>query len=239
LALDRQKFDAVLMDVQMPEMDGFEATAAIREREKTSGGHLPIVAMTAHAMKGDRERCLAAGMDGYISKPIRSRDLFDTLHETLSGHETAPLNSATAANLPVPEESLVDWSVALQRVEGDRELLREIAEVFLDESAKLLADIRQALDSADAPRLRRAAHTLKGSMVHFVSSEVCEPALRLENMGREDRLAGADGVFQDLTQTMDRLSRALVTFQQEFCRPAGELLSTPAAGAKIAATKEG
>jgi CheY-like chemotaxis protein len=72
-------FDVVLMDVQMPEMDGFEATAAIRHKEKTLGTHLPIVAMTAHAMKGDRERCLAAGMDGYVSKPIQARDLFDAI----------------------------------------------------------------------------------------------------------------------------------------------------------------
>ena len=77
--LDQQKFDVVFMDVQMPEMDGFEATAAIRAREQSLGGHLPIIAMTAHAMKGDRERCLQMGMDGYISKPIRAQELYHVL----------------------------------------------------------------------------------------------------------------------------------------------------------------
>src|SRR4029077_5619069 len=112
-------------------------------------------------------------------KPVRSRELLDALHETLASCDTAPATPAITT-VPISDESLVDWSVALQRVEGDRELLREIADVFLEESNKLLAEIRQALDSADAPRLRRAAHTLKGSMAHFVGSETCEPALRLE-----------------------------------------------------------
>ncbi|MFZ0963914.1 MAG: response regulator, partial [Terriglobia bacterium] len=86
-ALDRETFDVVLMDVQMPEMDGFEATAAIREREQSAGGHLPIIAMTAHAMRGDQERCLAAGMDGYIAKPIRTKELIALL-ETFSATPT-------------------------------------------------------------------------------------------------------------------------------------------------------
>src|SRR6202022_1826283 len=83
-ALEKQAFDLVLMDVQMPEMDGFEATAALREKEKTTGIHLPIIAMTAHAMKGDRERCLAAGMDGYLSKPFQTEELFEAIEKTLS-----------------------------------------------------------------------------------------------------------------------------------------------------------
>lgn len=83
-ALEKEDFDLVLMDVQMPEMDGFEATAAIRQGEQVSGRHIPIIAMTAHALKGDQERCLAAGMDAYISKPIRTHDLFATIESVMS-----------------------------------------------------------------------------------------------------------------------------------------------------------
>jgi len=82
-SLERESFDLILMDVQMPEVDGFEATRTIREREKSTGGHIPIIAITAHALKGDQERCLAAGMDAYISKPIRSSELFETIQRTL------------------------------------------------------------------------------------------------------------------------------------------------------------
>jgi CheY-like chemotaxis protein len=80
-AIERESFDLILMDVQMPQMNGYEATAAIRERERAVGGHIPIIAMTAHAMKGDRERCLEAGMDSYVSKPIKTKDLFDAIDE--------------------------------------------------------------------------------------------------------------------------------------------------------------
>jgi CheY-like chemotaxis protein len=88
-ALEHQQFDLVLMDVQMPEMDGFEATAAIREKEKIEGGHLPIIAMTAHTMKGDRERCLQSGMDGYVLKPIQSKEFFTTIEEVITSPQPA------------------------------------------------------------------------------------------------------------------------------------------------------
>src|SRR5207245_8385328 len=96
--LDTEHFDLVLMDVQMPEMDGFEATAAIRQKEKQTGQHIPIVAMTAHALKGDQERCLAAGMDGYISKPIRTDELFGTLEKVLGESAAGKLGEASKSN---------------------------------------------------------------------------------------------------------------------------------------------
>ena len=110
-ALDRQPFDVVLMDVQMPEMDGFEATAAIRARERATGGHIPIIAMTAHAMKGDRERCLAAGMDGYVSKPLRPQELFEVLERLVPATAADPAAAEPAAGpRPRPSTSPRPWT---------------------------------------------------------------------------------------------------------------------------------
>jgi CheY-like chemotaxis protein len=132
-----EKFDLVFMDVQMPEMDGLAATGAIRENEKISGAHLPIFAMTAHAMKGDRERCLEAGMDGYITKPVR----FSDIEETLSGLASAPPGPVKAEAV----EGAAFWNraEALGRIGGDEELLRELCQIFLEESPKLLEKLRR------------------------------------------------------------------------------------------------
>ena len=137
-----QKFDLAFMDVQMPEMDGLAATEAIRQREKSSGTHLAIFAMTAHAMKGDRERCLQAGMDGYITKPIR----FSDIEKTLSGFSSAESVSAAIPSGKIP------WgrAEALERLGGDEDLLREICRIFLDESPNLLRKLQEAIADTDA-----------------------------------------------------------------------------------------
>ncbi|MGB7585744.1 MAG: response regulator, partial [Terriglobales bacterium] len=141
------KFDLVFMDVQMPEMDGLAATAAIREHEKKTRNHLPIFAMTAHAMKGDREQCLAAGMDGYIAKPVRLSDIQKTLNEV-----AANLGSPA---LPMAASSW-DRAAALERVEGDEELLHDICRIFLEESPKLITQLEQAVAQADSEAVSRA-----------------------------------------------------------------------------------
>jgi PAS domain S-box-containing protein len=151
-----QQFDVILMDVQMPEMDGYEATAAIRREEKKTGGHIPIIAMTAYAMKGDRERCLAVGMDRYISKPVRAKELF----ENIEGTQTMPVESADPTPASPLGEGIVDEAEALSRVGHDRQLLGELAGVFLNESPRLLDTIRAAIAKGDAPKLRIAAHSL-------------------------------------------------------------------------------
>jgi two-component system sensor histidine kinase/response regulator len=113
-AFEKEQFDVVLMDIQMPGMDGFEATAAIREKEKLTGGHVPIIAMTAHALKGDQERCLAAGMDGYVSKPIRTSELFSTIESLLANRDSAAANEV--AGLSDHAEPLSETVQVLGRV---------------------------------------------------------------------------------------------------------------------------
>ena len=134
------------MDVQMPEMDGFEATAAIRALEASGSRHVPIIAMTAHAMKGDRERCLEAGMDDYVSKPVRPHELF----AAIEGQARRPARTEAAAGdepPEPPETESFDWDAAVLRLNGDEELLRDLAEVFLDEFPKCMAAIHQGLEN--------------------------------------------------------------------------------------------
>jgi two-component system sensor histidine kinase/response regulator len=160
--LQAQRFDLVFMDVQMPELDGFAATAEIRRREQAADSHIPIVAMTAHALKGDRERCLAAGMDGYISKPVKF-ELVQREIERLCGQ---------AASLWTPKE-------ALARVDGDLDLLRKIASIFLEEYPKTMEQLRSALQHANSDAMREAIHRLQGELSYFA----LQPALaELQNL---------------------------------------------------------
>ena len=129
------------MDVQMPEMDGFEATRVIREKEAATHKHIPIIAMTAHAMKGDRERCLAVGMDGYIAKPIRPAELLAGIERFTRRPEPAPQKPP-----PPPEDDCIDWQAAWANMEGDRDLLSELALLFLDDLPQQMEAIHRAVD---------------------------------------------------------------------------------------------
>jgi two-component system sensor histidine kinase/response regulator len=198
-------FDCVLMDVQMPEMDGFEATAAIRRKEETSGLHLPIIAMTAHAMKGDRERCLAAGMDGYVSKPIEPQELF----EALEGFEPSPRKDEERADGLGPVEPVWDFSAALARVDGDAEVLGELARLFLGDCARLVSAIEAAVAGRDSEALERAAHALRSAIGNFGAQAAFEAALKLEIMGREGHVAEAEEACAALERQVERLKPAL------------------------------
>jgi CheY-like chemotaxis protein len=213
-AVEREHFDVVLMDVQMPEMDGLEATVAIRRAEQATGRHLPILAMTAYAMKGDRERCLAAGMDGYLSKPIRAQELYDALDALAPGAGRSPAARAEAA----PPEEVLHWPDALAQVGGDRDLLRELTGLFPEECARLLSEIRSAVARGDAGRLRNAAHTLKGSLGTFGARAACAAALRLETMGRQGDLHGAAAACAALDREIARLLPALAALAGGACR---------------------
>jgi signal transduction histidine kinase/DNA-binding response OmpR family regulator len=198
LALARaEKFDIVFMDVQMPEMDGLAATAAIRESEKTSGTHLPIFAMTAHAMMGDRERCLEAGMDGYIAKPVR----FSDIEQTLSSLASAPVTPAK----PAVEAASWNRAEALDRIGGDEELLRELCQIFLEESPKLLRQLQQAVAAGDFDGVMRAAHSLKGESSYLGAGGTSQAARQLEEMGRKKNLSGASDTVGVLEREVTRL----------------------------------
>jgi len=201
-ALDRSAFDVVLMDVQMPVMGGFDATAAIRRREAAGGRRIPIIAMTARAMSSDRERCLAAGMDEYLTKPLDSRRLCALVEHMANGHG-APLewgSSPAAASLS---------SRVLDRVGGDAQLLAEISRLFINAAPEHLRRIRVALDEHDADSLRRAAHALKGAAANFEAAGVVEAAGRLEDMGRLGELAGGEPAWRAIRLETDQLVQVL------------------------------
>ena len=202
---EKESFDLILMDVQMPAMSGLEATAAIREREKASSRHIPIIAMTAHAMEGDREKCLAAGMDQYVSKPIDQKRLFEVVEGFCA---TRPSSESLIMNQP-DQELNFDPGAALKRVDGDRELLREIAGLFFEDTPRLVAEVRNAIQRGDGKALERSAHTLKGSIGNFGARTAFEAAFSLEQMGRNGDFSRASEMFTQLERQVTLLVPAL------------------------------
>ncbi len=207
-AAAKRTCDLVLMDVQMPGMDGLEATRLIREHERTTGACVPIVAMTAHTMKGDRERCLEAGMDDYLSKPVHRERLFEVIAAISSG-------AAASASTPAPKPELED---VLERVGGDMALLRELADVLRQDSARLVSEMRAAAGRGDSEALRRAAHTVKGAVGNFTTEGPYEIALRIETEAREHKLGDAEASLDELEREIARLDGQLRALTQEAVR---------------------
>ncbi len=207
-AVAQGAFDLVLMDVQMPVMDGFAATSVIRQWERDTGRSLAIIAMTAHAMQGDRQRCLDAGMDGYVSKPFRPQELFAAV-EGIKPAADAPDCAATeSANAPTTLPPF-NRETALANVGGSEELFQEIVELFTRECPKQIDAMRQARMTGNNADLARIAHTLKGAISHFEAQSAWEAALRIETMARDGRLDDYEAAWSSLKQEIARLQAAL------------------------------
>jgi CheY-like chemotaxis protein/signal transduction histidine kinase/HPt (histidine-containing phosphotransfer) domain-containing protein len=205
-AVEAARPDLVLMDVQMPEMDGFAATAAIREREAAQPGNrrLPIVALTAFVMPGDRERCLAAGMDDYLAKPVRPEQLEATLAR-LAGKAPDPPAPPMEAAGPA-----LDEAAALAYAGDDRHLLGELLGIFLENGPAHLHALRKAVASADPEALMRAAHTLNGSLRVLGATAAIALVGRLEGLGREGQLEGGAAILARLEPELERVRGAAV-----------------------------
>jgi signal transduction histidine kinase/CheY-like chemotaxis protein len=207
-AIERHKFDLVLMDVQMPEMGGLEATRVIREKEKGSGHHLPIIAMTAHAMQGDREQCIESGMDGYLAKPIDPK----TFLQTVEGISARSVGSESAEN----EETAglagaLDGKALLARFSGNRKLLRNIVKTFREDCPRMMGRIRAALTARDAVALADGAHALKGSIGNFGDSAALETTREMEKAARQGKLDGTWELYATLEDQIASLLPALHT----------------------------
>ena len=202
----REPFDLVLMDLQMPEMSGFEATHAVREREKASATHLPIIALTAHAMQGDRERCLAAGMDAYLAKPIDVDELIATIEHVGRG-PVKELPHSQHTTTAAADDAVFDERSALANTGGDRGLLKEMVGLFRADAPSYVKRIERALKARDGEALRTAAHGLKGAIATVGSPAGRQAAAELEQAGRTSRFAEAGHIHTQLLERLKKLDR--------------------------------
>ncbi|HZL72362.1 MAG TPA: response regulator [Planctomycetota bacterium] len=207
---DRERFDLVLLDVQMPDMDGLEVVRAIRDRENKGARRTPVVAMTAHAMKGDRERFIQAGMDEYVSKPIRVEELFEAVERVLPPPPEADVTTRLS----------LDRASALTKVRNKPELLMDLIRIFLEDAPRYMGDMRRALADRDGPTLSRTGHTIKGSSAYLGAEVVNKLAARIERLGSEGRFDEAATAVADMEREMGKLKTELEKFSAELAAKA-------------------
>jgi CheY-like chemotaxis protein len=212
--INGQAFDVVFMDVQMPEMDGVTATGEIRKSEQGTGRHIPIVAMTAHAMKGDKEKCLEAGMDDYVPKPIRRKDLSDVIGRIVERFLTKPAANAEPAAASVADANeggrmILDETALLEECDNDKALLRRMVEIFDSDATGRLPRLREAVRTGNAVAVKQEAHALKGGVGAFYAKEAYDTAYVLEKMGADGNLSNAQAVLQTLESQLQSFRKKL------------------------------
>jgi two-component system sensor histidine kinase/response regulator len=207
-ALERNNFDVCLMDIQMPELNGLETTSVIRAKEKGTSRHLPIIAMTAHAIKGDREICLRAGMDAYLSKPVRADEMFQTMEGLVANRVPAP----SAVSPAVTRDAAFDESAFLSRMDGSHDVCVQIAEAFFVECPKLMSALRLALQRKDALELAALAHGVKGTIANFTDGTAFQSAVKLEQLAKEADLCRAAEALKRLEADVEALLKSLKSF---------------------------
>jgi len=219
---ESRPFDVVLMDVQMPVMDGLTATKTIRDSEARHPGRrrIPIMALTAYAMRGDRERCLAAGMDEYLTKPVKPEELLAALNRLVAAGAPEPARGPDQSGAPVvvgeaAPEAGFDFTVALNYVGGDRVLLDELLGIFVEEAPLRMKAIQRAIAAGEAAELTREAHTIKGALKVIGATTAAGLAQGLEALGRDGNTSEADKLAVALERELDRLLQSLITSKRE------------------------
>jgi two-component system sensor histidine kinase/response regulator len=208
--LERNRFDLVLMDVQMPGMGGLEATQQIRQSEKTRGGHVPIVALTAHVMRRQMEQCLEAGMDDHLAKPVRREALYEMIERHIRAPEPRPpAMSGDSCEAAGAEEAGFSYARALELFGGDKSLLRELTAVFLKQCEGSLRAVADAVEKSDAPAIEQAAHFMKGSLRQFGAAKAADLAARIESFGHGGEPAQAAALFQAFRATVSQMQDEL------------------------------
>jgi PAS domain S-box-containing protein len=207
-ALSTQKFDLVLMDVQMPQMDGLTATGRIRDQEKKTGRHVPIIAMTAHAMRGDRERCLEAGMDDYVSKPISSSTLLEAICRVVPASDRDP-ETAEAAAPSAADDDAGEMAALLEAFNHDGEFFKDVAEMFIADYPPMVETVEKAIADEDGALLGRTAHALKGMARNFQIDGAADAARQLEMLADQDQFETAGHLFTRMVEELAGFERRL------------------------------